>query len=246
MLYDFLSGNVPISLIILALIGAWAYRNRSSIRLATMDDSPLWNGIARVAVVSTTLLFLWVTLFDNWRRLLGYLILTGRDYAADAFHSGATPDTLRFVTLALLAVSLVTLALIYARHLGAYVFLVVSAIFAPVFAFTFNEIRISADAFLLLSESNLENPQLLDLAAILFWSTGMFVIIAGVVLASFLSMFALIALPIRALYGLVAAPRHEELARVFESYERRARQTREEHARSTGSSTLNNDAPANG
>lgn len=245
MIYDFLSSNYPISLIILALVGAWAYRSRSSIRLAMMDDVPIWNAIARVAVGSTTLLFLWATLFDNWRLLLGYVIITGRDYAADPLEAGATPEMLRMVTLALLAVSLVTLALVYARHMGAYVFLIVTAIFAPIYMLTFNEIRISADVFLRLSELSLADPHPVDVASILFWSTGMFVIIATVVLAAFLTAFAFLALPARLIYGLFAAPKHEELARVFQSYERRARQSRAEQRHQTGSSTLNNDATAN-
>lgn len=246
MLYDFLSGNYPISLVILALVGAWAYRSRSSIRLAMVDDARVWNLIGRVAVGSTALMFVWITLFDNWRQMLGYIIITGRDYAADPLETGATPELLRAVSLALLAVSLVTVALLFARHMGAYVFLLVTAFFAPIYMFAFNEIRISADVFLRLTEMSLADPHPVDVASILFWSTGMYVIIGTVVIAAYLSLFALIALPLRLLYGLVAAPRHEELARIFVSYERRARRTREERARQSEGSGLNNDAPANG
>lgn len=247
MLYDFLSSNYPISLVILALVGAWAYRNRSSIRVAVTEDAPVWNVISRVALGATTLLFIWATVFDNWRQLLGYVIITGRDYAADPLESGATPEMLRAVTLALFAVSVVSVALVYARHMGSYAFLIVTVIFAPVFMFTFNEIRISADVFLRLAELSLvADPSALDVASILFWSTGMFVIIGAVVLAAFLSVFSLIALPARIIYGLFAAPKHEDLARVFESYERRARQSRVEQSRQTGGTGLKSDAPAEG
>lgn len=244
MLYDFLAGNLPISLIILGLVGVWAYRSRSSIRLAITDPRPIWAVIARIGVGSTALFFLWVTALDNWRQLLSYIVITGRSYASDPFETSATPEALRAVSIALLVVSIVSLALLYARHMGAYVFLIVTIIFAPIFMFTFNEIRISADAFLRLSEVALQDPQLMDAGFILFWSTGMFVIIAAVVLAAYLTLFALVALPTRIIYGLTQAPKEEELARVFESYERRARESRAQHDSVTGDSGLNSDATA--
>lgn len=237
MLYDFLSGNWPISFIILAVVGTWAYRSRSSIRLAMNEASPFWSWVGRAGIVSTALFFLWVTVFDNWRQLLGYVVITGREYAADPFERAATPEMLRWVSLALLVVSIVSLAMLYARHMGAYVFLIISVIFAPIFMFTFNEIRISADAFLRLSEHALENPQLLDAGAIVFWSAGMFVIIAGVVMAAYLTFFSLVALPLRIIYGLTQAPKEEGLARIYESYERRARDSRSQNNDSSRDAT---------
>lgn len=237
MLYDFLSGNWPISFIILAVVGTWAYRSRSSIRLAMNEASPFWSWVGRAGIVSTALFFLWVTVFDNWRQLLAYVVITGREYAADPFERAATPEMLRWVSLALLVVSIVSLAMLYARHMGAYVFLIISVIFAPIFMFTFNEIRISADAFLRLSEHALENPQLLDAGAIVFWSAGMFVIIAGVVMAAYLTFFSLVALPLRIIYGLTQAPKEEGLARIYESYERRARDSRSQNNDSSRDAT---------
>ena len=244
MLYDFLAGNLPISLIMLGLVGAWAYRSRSSIKLAMNDHSPLWAMIGKVAVFSTILFFIWVTALDNWRQLLAYVVITGRDYASDPFETAATPEMLRAVSIALLLVSVVSVAMLYARHMGAYVFLIVTVVFAPVFMVTFNEIRISADAFLRLSETTLQNPSLLDAGSIIFWSMGMFVIIAAVILAAYLTLFALVALPLRIIYGLLIAPKKEELARIYESYERRARQSRSQQGQSTGDSSLNGDATA--
>jgi hypothetical protein len=244
-LYDFLAGNLPISFVIFLIVGTWAWRNRSSIHLVMNDVSPLWALIGKIAVASTALFFVWVTALDNWRQLLGYVVITGRGYATDPFETGATPELLRAVSIALLTVSVISLALLYARHMGAYVFLVVSIVFAPVFMFTFNEIRISADVFLRLSEVALQNPQLVDLSFILFWSMGMFVITAGVVLAAYLSLFALVAIPLRIIYGFTQAPKQEELAKIFESYERRAQQARtSREADSAGEAPVNRDATA--
>lgn len=245
MLYDILAGNLPISLIILGLIGMWAYRSRSSIRLAMNDERLVWAIVAKIAVVSTALFFIWVTALDNWRQLLGYVIITGRDYAADPFESGATPELLRAVSIALLIVSVVSLAALYARHMGSYAFLIITVIFAPIFMVTFNEIRISADAFLRLSETALQSPSLVDAGSIVFWATGMFVIISAVVMSAYLTLLALVALPLRIVYGLTQAPKEEKLARIFESYERRARQSRTQQDQSTGDSGLNGDATAN-
>jgi hypothetical protein len=243
-LYDFLAGNLPISLIILAAVGGWAYRSRSSIALAMNDPARPWAIVTRVAVYSTALFFVWVTVLDNWRQLLGYMVITGRRFATDPFEAGATPDMLRYVSLALLVVSVVSVALVYARHLGSYVFLIICVTFMPLFAFTFNEIRISADAFLRLSEFALESPSLLDAGSILFWATGMFVIIAAVVLTAYLMLMGFVALPLRIIYGLTQAPKQEQLAQVFESYERRARASRRQKTGEVNGSGANGDATA--
>ncbi|MEX2426493.1 MAG: hypothetical protein WD401_07000 [Thermomicrobiaceae bacterium] len=243
MLYDFVAGNIPITLIIVGLVGAWAYRSRSSIQLAMNDRNPFWAVIAKIAVFSTPLFVLWVTVLDNWRQFLGYIVVTGRDYATDPFETGATPELLRAVSIALLVTSIVSLALVYARHMGAYVFLIISVVLAPIFMFTFNEVRISADAFLRLSETALENPALLDAGAILFWATGMFVITAAVVVSAYLMLFALVALPVRIIYGLTQAPKEEQLAGVFKSYERRARNSRSNQNKSPGNASLHHDVP---
>ncbi len=244
MLYDFLAGNLPISLVILAAVGGWAYRNRSSISLAMNDPQRHWAIVARVAVFSTTLFFVWVTALDNWRQLLGYIVVTGRQFAADPFEAATTPDMLRYVSLALLAVSVISVALMYARHLGSYAFLIICLTFVPLFALTFNEIRISADAFLRLSEFALENPSLLDAGSILFWAAGMFVIIAAVVMTAYLTLFGLVALPLRIIYGTTVAPKKEELAQIFKSYERRARESRREETGGHDGSGVNGDATA--
>lgn len=246
MLYDILSSNYPISLVILALVGLWVYRQRSSIDLALRRDALPWRVVSWIAVGTTSLLFLWVTLFDNWRRLLGYIVFTGRDYATDLLSTEATPEGLRTVSLALLAVSVISLALVYARHMGSYAFLILTALFAPVFMFTFNEIRISSDVYLRLTEFSLTDANAVDVVSIVFWSMGMYVIIAAVVLAGFLTLLALAALPARIIYGLFVAPKHEELARVFESYERRARNSRTEQSRQSQNAGLPGDAPQKG
>lgn len=244
MLYDFLAGNFPISLLILTAVGIWGYRNRSSISLAMNDPQRHWAAITRLAVYSTALFFVWVTVLDNWRQLLGYMVITGRRYASDPFEASATPEMLRYVSLALLIVSVVSVAIVYARHFGSYVFLIICVTFVPLFAFTFNEVRISADAFLRLSEFALENPSPLDAGSILFWSMGMFVIVAAVVMAFYLTLMALVALPLRIIYGITQGPKQEHLARVFESYERRARNSRHQQLGDAESSGVNGDATA--
>jgi hypothetical protein len=238
------AGNLPITLVILVLVGLWVYRSRSSIRLAMYEDRAPWNHVGKVATYSTVLFVVWVTVLDNWRQMLGYVVITGRDYATDPFETAATPEAIRWVSLALLAVSVISVAAMYARHRGSYVFLILAVIFAPVFMFTFNELRISADAFMRLSEVALQNPQLVDAGFILFWSTGMFVITAGVVLAAYLTLLAIVAIPMRIIYGAINGPKQENLAQIFESYERRARQSREPRERESPESGLNNEEPA--
>jgi hypothetical protein len=63
--------------------------------------------------------------------------------------------------------------------------------------------------------------------------------LGAVLVATYLMLFAVLALPIRIVYGLLTARREEELARIFESYEERARRGREEHEAHANRSRIN-------
>jgi hypothetical protein len=241
-LYEFVASNYPVSIVIALLVGAWAYRNRSSIQLAVLEEVKAWRVVSAIGVVSTVLLLLWVTVLDNWRQLLGYWIPAHRRWMADPIEAAVTPDALRYITLALVAVSIVSLALVYGRYRGPYSFLVLAMIFLPVYAYVFNQIRIRADVFLRQAENSLRNPELLDTGFVLFWTAGLVVIIASVVLASYLMMFAVVALPVRFVSGLVDSPSDEGSAKIFDSYGEHAGRLRGRDERGSEQGPLNHDA----
>jgi type IV secretory pathway VirB3-like protein len=222
-LYSFLTGNYPISMIIAVFVGLWAYRSRDSILRAMNGDTVIWNLIGRVAVGATVFGFVWITVFDNWRQMLGYLVQERVRYRADPMQAAIVGDEVRTISLVLLGVSAVALAAVYARHRGPFVFLVISLVFAPLYAFVFNEVRMRADVFLRFSDTALASGDPVDIGFVLFWASGLLVIIATVVVTAYLFLFAVVALPIRVIYAIATRKQEPELSRMFRFYERRAR-----------------------
>jgi hypothetical protein len=222
-LYSFLTSNYPISLIIAVFAGLWAYRNRDSILRAMNGDTAIWNLIGRVAVGATVFGFVWITVFDNWRQMLGYLVQERLRYRADPLEAAVVGDGVRTVSLVLLGLSVVALAAVYARNRGAFVFLVISLVFAPLYAFVFNEVRMRADVFLRVSDTALASGDLVDIGFVLFWTSGLLIIIATVVVTAYLFLFAVVTFPIRVIYAIATRNQEPELSRMFRFYEQRAR-----------------------
>jgi hypothetical protein len=242
-LFSFLTSNYPISIIIAVFVALWAYRNRDSILLAMNGDTPIWNWIGRVAVGATTFGFVWITVFDNWRQMLGYLVQERVRYRADPLEAAVVGDGARTVSLVLLGLSVVALAAIYARHRGAFVFLVISFLFAPLYAVVFNEVRMRADVFLRVSDTALAGGDPVDIGFVLFWASGLLIIIATVVVTAYLFLFALVALPIRIVYAIATRNQGPEISRMVRFYEQRASGgRRDESPDSEASAPLNSDA----
>jgi type IV secretory pathway VirB3-like protein len=242
-IYTFLTSDVSISLIIALFVSLWAYRSRDLVRRVLFEDIPRWTFIGRVTVVATALGFLWITLLDNWRQLLGYYLQASLRYRADPLEAAAVSDGVRAVTIALVGCSVIGVAMLYARHRGAYVLLVVSLLFAPLYAYVFNEVRMRADMFLRNSEAALASGDAVDIGFVLFWSGGLLIIIATIIVASYFFLFALMGIPVRVIYALVTRHEQPEVSGVFRFYERHASGPPREPSQETDpSSGLNQDA----
>ncbi len=116
----FLAGNHALGLALVAVLAAIAARNRPFVRELARDPAALWRALARVALVLTAAFIVWTTLFDNWRQVIGEPYRLSREWASQRVEIDPTPESLRTVTYILLALSLVSVACLFARHIGAY------------------------------------------------------------------------------------------------------------------------------
>ena len=116
----FLAGNHALGLALVAVLAAIAARNRPFVRELARDPARFWRVLARVALFLTGAFIVWTTLFDNWRQLTGEPYRLSREWASQRVEIDPTPESLRTLSYVLLALSLVSVACLFARHVGTY------------------------------------------------------------------------------------------------------------------------------
>lgn len=223
MLYRFVSGDVPITIMLYLVFWLWARGRVSLLRQLAVHDTPVWNWIGRVTLGIVGLFPVWVTLFDNWRQILGYSLAPQRRWQSDPFDTALTAALVRDITLVLLAAGLLGCALLYARHRGSIPLAVIAAALGLACFYFLNPIRIRLDVYLYGTQASLADPQPIDVGFILFWATGLYALIAGLIAAGAALLFAGVALPVHLVYRLATRGRVEQEAPVYQVFHRKAR-----------------------
>lgn len=117
---DFIGGNLALGLALVVAIGVGVVRNRRAVAEPLRANQRGWRVLARVAYGSLAALVLWGTLADSWRKLLGEALDTSERYASQRIVQNPVPESIRGVTMILLAAALVTCAPLVGRYVGGY------------------------------------------------------------------------------------------------------------------------------
>jgi hypothetical protein len=203
MLYQFVSGDLPLSLTIWIVLTVWASSHRSTLRDFWYEPSPFWRVVERATLIFAVVIPLWVALFDNWRQLLGYSLSPSTRYKSEIDATSGPPDPSRWVPLALIAVSLVCLALIYARRQHGLGMLSLILVFALAYFFFLNSFRMRADVFIVTTQNDLDHPGVATTIYILVWVVTLCGFIASTIAAAYVWLFAVIAFPLHIIFGLL-------------------------------------------
>jgi len=209
MLYKFVSGDFPLTIMFFVLLGAFAQRHWSGIRSYWMESHLFWRIVGRTTLILAVFLPLWIAVFDNWRQLLGYSLSAKTRFKSDVFDSAVTPDVVRVITFVLIGISLVCVALIYARRQHGIGMLAVIFVFCAAFFYFFNGLRMRADVFLATTKDSLAHPSFVDTGFILFWSLGMYLVICAVIASAYAWLFSVLAIPLHIIFSIATRDRGE-------------------------------------
>lgn len=204
MLYRFMSGDFPITLTILAVLGYWAWHHRSTVQELWHEEGPVWTWLGRAAIALAVLAPLWIAAFDNWRQLLAYTLSPHDRWMGNPFATSPTPEAVRVISFVLIGLSVLVDALLYARRRNGLWLLVIMAIFGTAYYYFMNAIRIRVDSLLLQAEDSLRHPEAFGLAFTIFWSLGLYVFIVSTIFAIYFVFFALTAFVASIIYSLLA------------------------------------------
>lgn len=201
MIVDFLGSNLAIGLVLIGLL-AWAViRGRAALTVPLRAAQPGWRLVARVAYVATAALVLWGTLVGNWRKLVSEALDINEQFHSQRLVQDRIPAAVLVVTLALLAVSLLTVAPLLARYVGGYPLqfaLIIAAItaFIPVFA-----LRQRLDTALATIDV-LPSLVSLDMAVTALFIAGDYLANVALLLVCYLGLLGLVAIPVTVVLDL--------------------------------------------
>ena len=236
-------GNAGISLALLLLVGVPAWRRRRKLARVWRDPDPRWRRLARLALALQVLAFVWVTLADYWRQLLGLPMRAENRRFADPFTLApvlarhAVPDAVRAVTLALLILAALALALL-CYHQGLGVFVPLCALVAGLLAhLLLSQVRWQFDiwvknTFPVVGQRGAGGM----LADLVFFALAL-LLAAVVCLAYYLALTGLLALPVALVGDRLAqrraapAPEYQQFAATLRA---RAAASRDERGARTG------------
>ena len=204
MLYQFMSGDWPISLTILLALGYWALSHRSTVHELWQDERPVWTWLGRLAIVLAVLAPIWIAAFDNWRDLLAYSMSAHDRWKSNPFGTSPASEAVRWVSFGLIGLSVLVDAFLYARRRNGLVLLLLMFVFGGTYFYFMNAIRMRVDVLLLQAEDSLRHPELFGLAFTIFWAGGLYIFLVSTIFAIYLVFFAVAAIIISVIYSLIS------------------------------------------
>jgi hypothetical protein len=215
------AAGVVLTLFVLALLVI----NRPFVREVRFDQSRFWRVIARLAAVTGAATLLWTTLFDDWLQLIAepYRLSMKWNYQRVVFDP--VDPAIRTVSVALIALTLIWLACLFARHIGGYLLQVGTLIIGALLWIPLYVMNQRMNAMVVQGAESAETlPETLGLTA--FWIVRMAlgVMTIGATLLPAMMVIALIATILLDLFKLREPPATSEADGFFSELGRRATQ----------------------
>jgi hypothetical protein len=220
-----LASNGMLGVVLVVLLLAAGRANRGLVRDVARDPDRLGWLRAKLAVAAGGVFIAWTSLFDNWRQLNGLPYRLTGQFPSERIEYNPPSAEVRTITLVLLAISLVFAACLLARHVGGYGVQVVIFLGAVICWLPLFIVRQRLNVNLGLGfEGDASAP--LDVLGYLLWVVMAWLIEILLILASYLTLLAVVALPVTLLLDLtrLRQPRvTKEAAPFFASLHERAR-----------------------
>jgi hypothetical protein len=180
---DFLTSDYAI-LITLLLIGGFLIRPHIWVlRRMWNDDLPWARAISRLALGTIGVFLIWTTVFDNWRQVLGLLVDERNRWKSDLYRSEPPPDAIRYLTVALVLLSVLGASYLYARYARGYFMPIIAGPIGLVMFYALNGFRMRFDVVGSLWQGGVDWRSPVEVGATLTWfgvdQTILFVLIVS-------------------------------------------------------------------
>ncbi|MGH2531432.1 MAG: hypothetical protein ACRDJW_03900 [Thermomicrobiales bacterium] len=206
-----LASNAALGVVLVGVLLFLGLANRIFLRDVARDPERLWRLIPRLALATTAVFIAWTSAVDNWRQLVGIPYRMTQRFASKRIEYNPPSDQVRTITFILLAISLIFVACLVARHVGGYgtqtvLFLAGFVFWLPLFIFR-QRFNINLG---LGFDGQITSP--LDVVGYMLWVLGAWMIEIAIILSTYFVLLALVALPVTLLLDLTRL-RHPKTTR---------------------------------
>lgn len=217
-MFRFLASDYPILLTVLVMLWFGWRRNTSTFRWMWFDKTP-WARIAsRTAIGTVGVFLLWVTVVDNWRQLLGFLVNQKERWRSDPYLLPPPPDAVRMVTWILLGLMILGTAYLYARYARGYLIPVVVTPAGVVMFFALNSFRMRFELVGPLSDRGVDWSVVSEVLMTLIWFAMFYAVMAILIFSAFAILWGPASIVVSLIYRLTIGrePREEpEMYRIL-------------------------------
>jgi hypothetical protein len=225
---ELLASNETLGVVLMLVILVIGLRNRGFVREIAQDPDRFWRVIPRLALISTAIFIAWTSIFDNWRQLIGLPYRWSRQFPSQRVEYNPPSDDVRTITFVLLAVSLLFVACLVARHVGGVIlqfvlFLAAITFWTPIFV-----VRQRFDLNLSLGFEG-ESTSPIDVIGYLLWVLMAWAVDILMIVLSYALLLPIVAVPVTILLQLfrLREPKTtREADSFFASFQERASESR--------------------
>lgn len=213
-MFDILVGDWGILTALVLMLLALMHAYRSTVQIIVFDRDTVYRFITRASFGAVAVFLLWVTVFDNWRQLVGAVTTYTHDKktgaASDPFYSTPASDLERTISWVLFGLAVIGMAYIFARYARGYWGPLVTTPSALVMYYVLNafRVRFDVDSVRIADESI---TGLADILATLVWIAGLWAAFALLIICMFLLFWGPVALVFAIIYrSTIGKVRYDE------------------------------------
>jgi hypothetical protein len=188
--------------LVITLVAALRFY-RSTMEVMLLDPVPVYRLLSRLSVGVAVGTMLWITAFDNWRQVLGALTRYTHDERrarqSDPFFATTPDDFVRWITYALIVLSVLGTAYLFARYARGYwgPLLVTPLSIALYYIFNAFRLRFDVDS-VRIADQNITG--LWEVVSTLFWVVGLWASFVLLIVCAFLMFWGPVALVLSIIY----------------------------------------------
>jgi ABC-type nickel/cobalt efflux system permease component RcnA len=176
---------------------------RSTMEVMLLDRAPFYRLISRLSVGAVAAFMIWVTMFDNWRQILGVLTRYTHDerrsQQSDPFFAAQPDELVRYVSYALVVASVLGTAYLFARYARGYWGPLVATPLAVALYYIFNAFRLRFDVdSVRIADRSITGVW--EIASTLVWIGGLWATFVLLICCAFIMLWGPVALVLSILY----------------------------------------------
>jgi hypothetical protein len=233
LIFRFLSSDYPIVITFFILVW-FSVRNSLSIIRWMLNDKVDWaRYLSRGTFAALGAFFLWVTVFDNWRQVIGFMIRGRERWRSDPYLLDPPADIVRTITWVLFALAIVGTAYLFARYARGYFLPIIAGPLGFILFYTLNGLRMRFELIGPLSDRSVDFSKADEAIMVLIWFAIFYVVFSILIFCAFATVWGPVTFIVCLLYRLTHGRERIEEPEMYRILRERSLARQDEHRHTT-------------